>query len=215
MTLGRFLWFCHRSLVPQQTIGRGAGADASSGAQRRAPAQVQVSVPPRYNVPLSFTPQVAQPMAGGNSKPAEAGAGLGVSSIIGAAHSDGPHNNPPVPLEITDQEADQAFDFFDVSGKGTLSQADLKARLSIFYKNLPDKEYDLLIPEPNFNKQVRPAAAQSARQVVSPDSLCFLRPGCRCCAPSSRTIRSVRTTQYAMPLPSTTLTGRDSPTPRP
>jgi Ca2+-binding EF-hand superfamily protein len=102
-------------------------------------------------------------MAGRNSAPAAANAGQGAASIIGAAHGDGPHTFRPVPLEITDHEADQAFDFFDVSGEGTLSQADLKARLSIFYKDLPAKEYDLLIPGPNFTKQVR-AAAQSARR---------------------------------------------------
>mmetsp|Transcript_16775 Transcript_16775/g.39548 ORF Transcript_16775/g.39548 Transcript_16775/m.39548 type:complete len:160 (+) Transcript_16775:59-538(+) len=40
--------------------------------------------------------------------------------------------------------------FFDVGKKGVLTPADLKARLSVFYKNLPAREYKFLISEPEF-----------------------------------------------------------------
>jgi Ca2+-binding EF-hand superfamily protein len=52
---------------------------------------------------------------------------------------------------IDEEELKAAFDFFDVSKKGTLTPADLKARLSVFYKNLPAREYKFLISEPEFS----------------------------------------------------------------
>lgn len=40
-------------------------------------------------------------------------------------------------LPIDEAELNAAFDFFDVEGRGKLTVADLKPRLSAFYKNLP------------------------------------------------------------------------------
>jgi hypothetical protein len=40
-------------------------------------------------------------------------------------------------LPIEEAELNAAFDFFDVEGRGKLTVADLKPRLSAFYKNLP------------------------------------------------------------------------------
>mmetsp|Transcript_10013 Transcript_10013/g.24913 ORF Transcript_10013/g.24913 Transcript_10013/m.24913 type:complete len:185 (+) Transcript_10013:29-583(+) len=56
-------------------------------------------------------------------------------------------------LPIDEAELNAAFDFFDVEGRGKLTVADLKPRLSAFYKNLPPKEYKTLINEPNFTKE--------------------------------------------------------------
>jgi len=74
-------------------------------------------------------------------------------AIAGPAHADGHAGRAPKPVNFSEHLVDQAFDFFDVCGKGTLTPADLKARLSIFYPDLPEKEYHMLISEPNFNKQ--------------------------------------------------------------
>ena len=38
-----------------------------------------------------------------------------------------------------------AFDFFDVSGSGKITLADLKNRLGAFYKNVPLREYKFLM----------------------------------------------------------------------
>ena len=40
-------------------------------------------------------------------------------------------------LPIDEAELNAAFDFFDVEGRGKLTVADLKPRLSAFYKNPP------------------------------------------------------------------------------
>lgn len=52
---------------------------------------------------------------------------------------------------VDEEELKAAFDFFDVGKKGTLTPADLKQRLGVFYKNLPAREYKFLISEPDFN----------------------------------------------------------------
>jgi len=51
---------------------------------------------------------------------------------------------------VDEDELKAAFDFFDVHKKGTLTPADLKQRLGVFYKNLPAREYKFLISEPDF-----------------------------------------------------------------
>lgn len=51
---------------------------------------------------------------------------------------------------VDEEELKAAFDFFDVHKKGTLTPADLKQRLGVFYKNLPAREYKFLISEPDF-----------------------------------------------------------------
>ena len=55
-------------------------------------------------------------------------------------------------LQIDEEELTAAFEFFDVNGTGKLTAADLKQRLGAFYKNLPAKEYRMLISEPTFTK---------------------------------------------------------------
>eukprot|EP00741_Cyanophora_paradoxa_P006467 tig00001003_g6262.t1 len=55
-----------------------------------------------------------------------------------------------VGIKIDEEELRAAFEFFDVNGKGKLTPADLKARLTAFYKNLPVREYKFLISEPDF-----------------------------------------------------------------
>ena len=45
----------------------------------------------------------------------------------------------PPPLALSEAELSAAFEFFDVDGKGKLTAADLKARLGVFYRNLPPK----------------------------------------------------------------------------
>eukprot|EP00960_Hanusia_phi_P045680 757383-Hanusia_phi.AAC.7 len=66
---------------------------------------------------------------------------------------------------VDEEELKAAFDFFDIHKKGVLTPADLKQRwgcrersdvmltwnrLSVFYKNLPAREYKFLISEPDF-----------------------------------------------------------------
>eukprot|EP00455_Lapot_gusevi_P044229 TRINITY_DN5492_c0_g2_i4.p1 TRINITY_DN5492_c0_g2~~TRINITY_DN5492_c0_g2_i4.p1 ORF type:complete len:243 (+),score=45.92 TRINITY_DN5492_c0_g2_i4:87-815(+) len=46
-------------------------------------------------------------------------------------------------------ELKQAFDFFDVKGKGHITMTDLKSRLSVFYKNLQPREYKFLMNNQN------------------------------------------------------------------
>ncbi|EKX44255.1 hypothetical protein GUITHDRAFT_95073 [Guillardia theta CCMP2712] len=77
-----------------------------------------------------------------------------------AASSKSPHRDEgeedPVPrnelggVYVDEEELKAAFDFFDVHKKGVLTPADLKQRLSVFYKNLPAREYKFLISEPDF-----------------------------------------------------------------
>ena len=46
---------------------------------------------------------------------------------------------------VTDDELKSAFDFFDVEGSGKITQAQLKKRLGVFYKDMPNKEYKFLM----------------------------------------------------------------------
>ena len=46
---------------------------------------------------------------------------------------------------VTDEELKSAFDFFDVEGSGKITQAQLKKRLGVFYKDMPNKEYKFLM----------------------------------------------------------------------
>src|SRR5690349_21019449 len=48
-------------------------------------------------------------------------------------------------IPVSKTELQQAFDFFDMDKKGHLTMDDLKARLPIFYKNLPNRELRLLM----------------------------------------------------------------------
>ena len=48
-------------------------------------------------------------------------------------------------IPVSKAELQQAFDFFDTDKKGHLTMDDLKARLPIFYKNLPNRELRLLM----------------------------------------------------------------------
>eukprot|EP00296_Roombia_truncata_P001367 JP437133.1.p1 GENE.JP437133.1~~JP437133.1.p1 ORF type:complete len:184 (+),score=46.39 JP437133.1:1-552(+) len=51
---------------------------------------------------------------------------------------------------VDEEELRAAFDFFDIHKKGVLTSADLKQRLQVFYKGLPQREYKFLISEPEF-----------------------------------------------------------------
>ena len=46
---------------------------------------------------------------------------------------------------VTDDELKSAFEFFDVEGSGKITQAQLKKRLGVFYKDMPNKEYKFLM----------------------------------------------------------------------
>ena len=46
---------------------------------------------------------------------------------------------------VTDEELQSAFDFFDAEGSGKITQAQLKKRLGVFYKDMPNKEYKFLM----------------------------------------------------------------------
>ena len=46
---------------------------------------------------------------------------------------------------VTDEELKSAFEFFDVEGSGKITQAQLKKRLGVFYKDMPNKEYKFLM----------------------------------------------------------------------
>ena len=48
-------------------------------------------------------------------------------------------------ISIDEQELQAAFEFFDVSGTGKITLADLKNRLGAFYKNVPLREYKFLM----------------------------------------------------------------------
>jgi len=76
---------------------------------------------------------------------------FGESSVLMAEADDPVPRNEFGGVLIDEEELKAAFDFFDVSKKGTLTPADLKARLSVFYKNLPAREYKFLISEPEFS----------------------------------------------------------------
>jgi Ca2+-binding EF-hand superfamily protein len=48
-------------------------------------------------------------------------------------------------ISIDEAELKAAFEFFDVSGTGKITLADLKNRLGAFYKNVPLREYKFLM----------------------------------------------------------------------
>ena len=48
-------------------------------------------------------------------------------------------------ISIDENELKAAFEFFDVSGTGKITLADLKNRLGAFYKNVPLREYKFLM----------------------------------------------------------------------
>ncbi|KAJ1458835.1 hypothetical protein M885DRAFT_512673 [Pelagophyceae sp. CCMP2097] len=50
---------------------------------------------------------------------------------------------------VTDEELRAAFDFFDVENSGTITLANLRKRLGVFYKNMPAKEYRFLMNNKN------------------------------------------------------------------
>eukprot|EP01065_Artemidia_motanka_P011723 TRINITY_DN16380_c0_g1_i2.p3 TRINITY_DN16380_c0_g1~~TRINITY_DN16380_c0_g1_i2.p3 ORF type:complete len:267 (+),score=110.36 TRINITY_DN16380_c0_g1_i2:123-803(+) len=53
-------------------------------------------------------------------------------------------------LNITREDVEQAFKFFDTDDRGTLRMKDLKAKLDVFFPGFTSKEYKLLISEANF-----------------------------------------------------------------
>jgi len=140
---------------------------------------------------------------------------VGLTALTRGLHGDAPNEPPCGSLDLTEDELSLAFEFFDVNGRGTLSQAELKARLAIFYPNLPDKEYKFLISEPNFSKQVRgspsrdPHSGRTSPRAEAPHS----PPAWphRRCERSSRTRQTGCTTQCGTPLPCTTRTRRGLP----
>ena len=46
---------------------------------------------------------------------------------------------------VTERELETAFEFFDTDKSGKITVANLKKRLSVFYKNMPLKEYRFLM----------------------------------------------------------------------
>lgn len=44
-------------------------------------------------------------------------------------------------IVVTASEIEAAFEFFDVDKKGLVNIQDLRRRLSVFYKNMPSKDY--------------------------------------------------------------------------
>ena len=99
-------------------------------------------------------------MVDGASAAAGSGSGSSGKPTGKSTHAGGGKSAPPsvddVPRNefggvlVDEEELRAAFDFFDVQKKGVLTPADLKARLSVFYKNLPAREYKFLISEPEF-----------------------------------------------------------------
>ena len=55
---------------------------------------------------------------------------------------------------VNRKEVEEAFKYFDVSGKKKLTPKDLKKRLSVFYPNMSNKEYKFLISETTFTMYV-------------------------------------------------------------
>tara|TARA_B110000305_G_C18783571_1_gene335086 strand:+ start:27 stop:485 length:459 start_codon:yes stop_codon:yes gene_type:complete len=46
---------------------------------------------------------------------------------------------------VTPEEIEAAFEFFDLDGSGKITMGNLKKRLSVFYKNMPNKEFRFLM----------------------------------------------------------------------
>ena len=46
---------------------------------------------------------------------------------------------------VTPQEIQSAFQFFDLDGTGKITMGNLKKRLSVFYSNMPNKEFRFLM----------------------------------------------------------------------
>lgn len=86
---------------------------------------------------------------------------------------------------VSDDELKSAFEFFDVDGSGKITQAQLKKRLGVFYKDMPNKEYKFLM-----NDKCR-LGVESALQLEA----VFTKPSRRrhaSVAPSSRPCDSLR-----------------------
>ena len=63
---------------------------------------------------------------------------------------------------VTDDELKSAFEFFDVEGSTKkITQAQLKKRLGVFYKDMPNKEYKFLM-----NDQSRSQALDDLRELL-------------------------------------------------
>ena len=63
----------------------------------------------------------------------------------GKQGSDGVRRNAKGGVYVNPAELKQAFEFFDVEGKGYLTMTDLKKRLGVFYQNLTLREYKFLM----------------------------------------------------------------------
>lgn len=70
----------------------------------------------------------------------DASAEDGVYSIVG-----GVKRNAKGGVHVSQSELHQAFEFFDVDGKGFITLSDLKKRLGVFYQNLSLREYKFLM----------------------------------------------------------------------
>lgn len=73
-----------------------------------------------------------------------------VSSSVDPADSSssstgGVKRNAKGGIHVAPSELHQAFEFFDVDGKGFITIQDLKKRLGVFYQNLSLREYKFLL----------------------------------------------------------------------
>ena len=51
----------------------------------------------------------------------------------------------PHPPQVTEEELAAAFEFFDMDGNGKITMTNLRKRLSVFYKNMPAKDYRCVV----------------------------------------------------------------------